>query len=113
MIKWPLPRLSAMEEPEGQEKIVAIGRYINDLNTNYAEVAFTTHQEWQNRGIGTFLLSYLIQIAKEKKIAGFTADVLLRNKPMMQVFSKCGYPMTVHLEAGIYELKIDFTAEQK
>jgi len=59
------------------------------------------------------LLSYLIQIAKEKKIAGFTADVLLRNKPMMQVFSKCGYPMTVHLEAGIYELKIDFTAEQK
>ena len=111
--KMAIAAVIGKEEPEGQEKIVAIGRYINDPNTNYAEVAFTTHQEWQNRGIGTFLLSYLIQIAKEKKIAGFTADVLLRNKPMMQVFSKCGYPMTVHLEAGIYELKIDFTAEQK
>jgi acyl-CoA hydrolase len=99
-------------EPESREEIVAIGRYINDPNTRYAEVAFTTHQDWQDRGIGTFLLQYLIRIAKEKNIAGFTADVLSRNKPMMQVFAKSGYPMTTHLDTGVYELKINFNSEE-
>ncbi|MFO7569074.1 MAG: GNAT family N-acetyltransferase [Smithellaceae bacterium] len=99
------------EEPEGREQIVAIGRYVNDPDTGYAEVAFTTHQDWQDRGMGTFLLRYLIRIAKEKNIRGFTADVLSRNRPMMHVFSKSGYPMTTHLDTGVYELKIDFSGE--
>ncbi len=96
------------EEPEGREQIVAIGRYVNDPNTHFAEVAFTTHSDWQDRGMGTFLLRYLIRIAKEKNIRGFTADVLTRNVPMMKVFSKSGYPMTTHMETGVYELKIEF-----
>ena len=100
-------------EPESREEIVAIGRYINDPNSRYAEVAFTTHQDWQGRGIGTFLLRYLIRIAKEKNIAGFTADVLSRNKPMMQVFAKSGYPMTTHLDTGVYELKINFSGDEQ
>ena len=100
------------EEPEGRETIVAIGQYVNNPNTRYAEVAFTTHHDWQDRGIGTFLLRYLVRIAKEKNIVGFTADVLARNKPMMHVFSKAGYPMTTHLDAGVYELKIDFISEE-
>ncbi len=100
------------EEPEGRERIVAIGRYVSDPNSRFAEVAFTTHQDWQDRGIGTFLLQYLIRIAKERNIRGFTADVLSRNKAMMQVFSKSGYPMTTHLDTGVYELKIDFQSPQ-
>ncbi|TFH40363.1 MAG: GNAT family N-acetyltransferase [Chrysiogenales bacterium] len=100
------------EEPEGRENIVAIGRYINDPHTGFAEVAFTTHQDWQSRGIGTFLLKYLTRIAREKNIAGFTADVLAQNKPMMRVFSKTGYPMTTHLDQGVYELRIDFSPKE-
>ena len=111
--KMAIAAVIGKEEPEGREKIVAIGRYINDPNTRYAEVAFTTHQDWQRRGIGTFLLRYLIRIAKEKNIAGFTADVLSNNKPMMQVFSKSGHPMTTHLDTGVYELKINFTKEER
>jgi GNAT superfamily N-acetyltransferase len=109
--KMAIAAVIGREEPEGREEIVAIGRYINDPNTSFAEVAFTTHRDWQARGIGTFLLRYLIRIAKEKSIAGFTADVLSQNKPMMQVFSKSGYPMTTHLEDGVYELKIDFSGD--
>ena len=107
--KMAIAAVIGKEEPEGREEIVAIGRYVNDPNTRHAEVAFTTHQDWQARGIGTFLLRYLIRIAKEKNIEGFTADVLSSNKAMMHVFSKSGYPMTTHLDTGVYELKIDFT----
>ncbi|MBN2077830.1 MAG: GNAT family N-acetyltransferase, partial [Spirochaetes bacterium] len=100
------------DEPEGREQIVAIGRYIRDPRSGYAEVAFTIHHEWQGRGIGTFLLKYLIRIAKEKNIAGFTADVLARNEPMMKVFSRAGYPLTTKLDEGVYELTIDFTRKE-
>jgi len=111
--KMSIAAVTGKEEPESKERIVAIGQYIRDPQTNFAEVAFTTGKDWQNRGIGTFLLQYLVRIAKEKNIKGFTADVLAQNTPMMKVFSKTGYPMKSHLESGVYELEIPFTEEEK
>ncbi len=111
--KMSIVAVRGKEEPESREQIVAVGQYIRDPHSNFAEVAFTTHQDWQNRGIGTFLLQYLVRIAKEKNIKGFTADVLARNTPMMKVFSKTGYPMKTNLEFGVYELEILFSEEEK
>ncbi len=111
--KMAIAVVTGKEEPESREKIVAVGRYIRDPHSNFAEVAFTTHQDWQNRGIGTFLLQYLIRIAREKNIKGFTADVLARNSPMMKVFSKAGYPLKTHLEYGVYEIEMPFTQERE
>ena len=111
--KMAIAAVTGKEEPESREQIVAVGRYIRDPHSNFAEVAFTTHQDWQNRGIGTFLLQYLVRIAKEKNIKGFTADVLARNTPMMKVFSKTGHPLKAHLESGVYELEIPFSGEEK
>jgi acyl-CoA hydrolase/GNAT superfamily N-acetyltransferase len=111
--KMAIAAVTGKEEPESREQIVAVGRYIRDPHSNLAEVAFTTHQDWQNRGIGTFLLQYLIRIAKEKNIKGFTADVLARNAPMMTVFSKTGYHVKTRLEYSVYELEISFSEEDK
>jgi len=96
------------EEPENKEQIIAVGRYIRNPHTNLAEVAFTTHNAWQKKGIGTFLLDYLITIAREHNIRGFTADVLRTNVAMMRVFTQCGYTLKTILESGIYELEIKF-----
>lgn len=111
--KMAIAAVIGKEEPESREKIIGIGRYFNDPNTSFAEVAFTTHQDWQNRGIGTFFLQYLVRIAKEKNIKGFTADVLAQNTPMMKVFSKTGHPLKTHLDTGVYELEIDFSSEKQ
>ncbi|MBN2297770.1 MAG: GNAT family N-acetyltransferase [Deltaproteobacteria bacterium] len=106
--RMAIAAVTGREEPESKEKIVAVGRYIRDPNTNYAEVAFTTDHGWQNRGIGTFLLRYLIRIARQKNIKGFTADVLSQNTPMMKVFARSGFPLKTNLEYGIYELQLPF-----
>jgi acyl-CoA hydrolase/GNAT superfamily N-acetyltransferase len=111
--KMSIAAVTGKEEPESREKIVAIGQFIRDPQTNLADVAFITDKDWQNRGIGTFLLQYLIRIAREKNISGFTADVLARNTPMMKVFSKTGFPIKTHLESGVYELVLTFTAEER
>lgn len=106
--KMAIAAVTGKEEPESRERIIGIGRYINNPHTGFAEVAFTTHQDWQNRGIGTFFLQRLVRIAKEKNIKGFTADVLTRNTHMMKIFAKTGYPLKTHLESGVYELEISF-----
>lgn len=111
--KMAIAAVVGKEEPESKEKIVAVGRYVRDPNTDFAEVAFTTDHDWQNRGIGTFLLQYLIRIAREKDIKGFTADVLSQNTPMMKVFTKTGYPVKTNLEYGVYELEIPFSEKSE
>jgi acyl-CoA hydrolase/GNAT superfamily N-acetyltransferase len=76
------------------EDIIAIGRYYLDERTNLAEVAFIVRDDWQNRGIGSFLLKHLCTIARRNGIRGFTAEVLRENKSMQRVFNKCEYKVT-------------------
>jgi len=109
--KMAIAAVVGKEEPDSKERIIAIGRYIRDPLTNFAEVAFATSHGWQDRGISTFILRYLIRIAKENGIKGFTADVLSRNAAMMKVFAKSGYPMQTNLEYGVYEIMIRFDQE--
>ena len=45
------------------EDLIAIGRYYLEETTNMAEVAFVVRDNWQAKGIGSFLLSCLMGIA--------------------------------------------------
>jgi GNAT superfamily N-acetyltransferase len=72
-----------------------------------AEVAFITADDQQGRGIGTLLLTMLIDLAPEYGITAFTASVLFENHPMMHVFRECGYKISLTVDAGVRELRID------
>ncbi|MHC4216429.1 MAG: GNAT family N-acetyltransferase, partial [Planctomycetota bacterium] len=90
------------------DNIIAIGRYYLNPRTNLAEVAFIVQDQWQNRGIGTFLCNYLITIAKRNGISGFTAEVLRENKAMHAVLEKSGCKISSHLEGRVYSFQVDF-----
>ncbi|UCG56933.1 MAG: GNAT family N-acetyltransferase [Phycisphaerales bacterium] len=90
------------------EDIIAIGRYYLNPSTNRAEVAFIVRDEWQNYGIGTFLLTYLITIAKRNGIAGFTAEVLVANKAMQAVLHKSGCKVRSSVEGRVCSYELDF-----
>ncbi len=92
----------------GSEKIIAMGRYILDQKTNMAEVDFAVLSDWQRRGIATFLLSSLCEIAKTKGITGFSAYVLAANRPMLNVFNGVGYAVHSKLDEGVYEISFRF-----
>ncbi len=92
----------------GNERIIALGRYILDQKTNIAEVDFAVRTQWQRMGIGSFMLHYLCEIAKSKQISGFTAYVLASNRKMLAVFHKVGYVVHSRLEEGIYEISFRF-----
>ena len=90
------------------EDIVAVGRYYLNQATNLAEVAFVVRDEWQNKGIGTFLFRHLLTLAKRNGIAGFTAEVLRENHRMQAIIKNCGYRVKSRLEQGVLSFQIDF-----
>ncbi len=89
-------------------KIIGIAHYSKDPRTNFADAAFLVRDDWQGRGVGTILLKELVDIARIRGIAGFTADVLAENHGMLRVFHKCGYAIESKLRDGEYELRIPF-----
>ncbi len=94
---------------ESNEELVGVGRWFLDRVSNFAEVAFTVIPSWQKQGIGTFLLRTLCDVAKEKGISGFTAEVLGGNRKMMNVFYKSGYNVHSQLEDGVYSISFRFS----
>jgi acyl-CoA hydrolase/GNAT superfamily N-acetyltransferase len=94
------------EEPD--DEFVAVGRWFLDRPTNRAEVAFTVLPDWQNQGIGRFLLQNLVSCAQRKGIRGFTAEVLAENKKMLRVFTRSGFNTHTKLEYGVYSVEFDF-----
>lgn len=90
------------------ELIVAVGQYGIDAKSHTAEVAFAVRDDYQNRGIGQEMLSYLTYLAKKEGLLGFTAEVLIDNKPMLHVFEKGGFDIKKKNDAGVYDLKMAF-----
>jgi len=88
---------------EGRERIVAVGRYglIGD-SSRLAEIAFTVRDDWQNIGIGSFLLNYLADIAARRGIEAFTAEILQSNGPMLAILNKARRPVKCVYEDGVY-----------
>jgi GNAT superfamily N-acetyltransferase len=90
------------------DEIIAVGRWMRPRHgSDDAEVAFITADHQQGRGIGTLLLAMLIELAPDYGITAFTASVLFENHPMMHVFRECGYQISVTVDAGVRELRID------
>lgn len=90
------------------EDIVAIGRYYLDERTNMAEIAFVVRDEYQNRGLGSFLLRHLTNIALRNGIRGFTAEVLRGNKAMQAVFNNSGLKISTDVDQDKISYRLEF-----
>jgi acyl-CoA hydrolase/GNAT superfamily N-acetyltransferase len=94
-------------EEGGQESMIGIGSYVKIPHTNSAEVSFVVRDDWQNKGLGTLLVNYLIDIAKKKGISELVAWVSVDNNKMIHIFKKCGYPMRYRIEGNLYYVTIN------
>jgi acyl-CoA hydrolase len=89
------------------EEIVAIAQYFLDPKTHAAEVAFIVQDEWQQKGMGTFLLDTLTEIARKRDVRTFTASVLPANKPMLAIFTNSGYKVNTEFDGEAYHIRYD------
>jgi acyl-CoA hydrolase/GNAT superfamily N-acetyltransferase len=98
----------AVLEQEEKELIVGMAQYLIDENAHSAEVAFVVRDDYQGKGIGAVLLSYITYLAKKSGLLGFTAAVLMENRQMLQLFEKMGFNIEKRNDGGVYELKMSF-----
>jgi acyl-CoA hydrolase/RimJ/RimL family protein N-acetyltransferase len=99
----------AIVKQDEKDVVIGLGQYAVDPNTHTAEVAFVVRDNYQNRGVGSELLSYLTLLAKRQGLLGFTAEVLVENQPMLHLFSKMGFMIDKRVEEQVYELKMAFS----
>jgi GNAT superfamily N-acetyltransferase len=86
------------------QTLIAGGRYVCDdaqPPAGSAEIAFTTEEDYQGRGLASLLLAHLIRIARQKGVSRFEAYVLAENQSMLSVFRRSGLPMHVRHESGV------------
>lgn len=98
----------ALDPELDYDLVVGVGQFCVDERSHTAEVSFVVRDEYQNKGIGSELLAYLTFLAKKQGLLGFTAEVLMENKPMMHLFNKAGFDLTRKMFEGVYELKMMF-----
>jgi acyl-CoA hydrolase/RimJ/RimL family protein N-acetyltransferase len=92
----------------GDGRIIAEARYVEGNDNPLPDVAFVVDEEYQGRGIASFLLSLLCRVAKERGLRGFSAIVLASNKSMMKVFERAPFAIEARVESGVYELTMPF-----
>jgi predicted CoA-binding protein len=87
-----------------EQTIVGHGAYVR-TGEDRAEVAFTISDAWQGRGITTIML-HLAAAADEHGISLFVAEVLPRNRRMLEVFRECGFSLKRRMTGGLIEIEL-------
>lgn len=102
--------LVAEEElPGGNSRIVAITHIVNDeeeTERRTCEFAVMVHPEWQNLGLGTYLLKLMAGIAHELGFEIFRAYIWEENHRMLKVFEKLALNMNASVDSNV--IKMDF-----
>jgi RimJ/RimL family protein N-acetyltransferase len=103
--------------PDGSgEKIIGAGRYIAFGNTeppDRAEVAFMVEEDYHGLGIAGLIFRHLADIAKQKGVVQFQAEVLPDNKGMQKVFSRSGFPMKQEYAEGVMHITLSLAGDMR
>jgi len=98
----------AVIQEEEKEVAIGLGQYLISNEGHTAEVAFAVRDDYQGKGVGTELLSYLTYLGKRSGLLGFTAEVLQENQKMLHLFEKMGFDIKRRGSEGTYQLKMGF-----
>lgn len=94
------------ESPGGASDILAVGRLSKHPGTNDAEFAMLVVDQFHRRGIGTELLSRLLDVARAEGLSRVFAYMLPDNEGMKSVCTKLGFTISpdddlLHAEISI------------
>ncbi|MCP4707315.1 MAG: GNAT family N-acetyltransferase, partial [Planctomycetes bacterium] len=94
--------------PRGSRSIIAEARYNYNPNNNMGEFDIIVSDEFQSRGIGTFLVNYLTKIAYSRGLSGLYAEVLGHNNATMSLFVKTWPTGSRSFESGLCTFTVGF-----
>jgi RimJ/RimL family protein N-acetyltransferase len=85
--------------------LVGVARYGALADPAEAEIALVVEDAWQRRGLGTILLSALLEHAESRRITRFLAYVLADNHRMIRLVERLGRVTERSLRGGVTSLR--------
>ena len=105
--------LVATRQHGNEEHIIAVARYAADpaSQPDVAEAAIVVEDEYQNRGLGTLLLTRLVAYAYAHGVRAFRATVRQDNIQIMRFVHHSGLPAESTLDAGVWDIMVTLEPE--
>ncbi|MEE4135792.1 MAG: GNAT family N-acetyltransferase, partial [Desulforhopalus sp.] len=97
----------------GFERILAVGEYYHNPNTNMAEIAFSVVRTWQGRGLCSVVIKKLAEAARGHGIKGLTAYTSKNNRAMIKLFHTLEYQVKKVNEDDMVYLEAIFNHGQR
>ena len=92
-------------------RMVAMCNYEYDTKTSSAEVSFMVRDDWQGKGLGTYMLDLLIKVGKSRNVKSFTAEVMATNAGMLNLFYRTGLDVRAKLEDDVYVISFNLVKQ--
>lgn len=92
----------------GFGRIIAVGGYVLDTQTNMAEVAFSVSKDWQGKGLSKIIMKKLADAACENGIAGLIAYTSVNNTAMIKLFKSTPYAVKIEREPDMLFMSCRF-----
>lgn len=83
--------LIAVMEKAGIEVELGVARYVMNPDGNSCEFALVVADEWQHRGIGSQLMTHLMEAARERGFSSMDGEILADNQKMLELVKGLGF----------------------
>ena len=96
------------KNPEtGEHEILGGGRLIKIRGTEDAEFALVVSDRFQGLGLGTELVSRLLQVGRDENIDRIFGDILPENAEMQRICEKLGFKKTYNVDESLIRMETD------
>lgn len=83
--------LIAVLERSDEETELGVARYVMNPDGESCEFALVVSDKWQNRGIGSHLMTALIEAAQQRGIKTMVGEILANNNNMLELVRNLGF----------------------
>ena len=96
------------KNPEtGDHEILGVGRLSKIRGTSEAELALIVSDRFQGLGLGTELISRLLQVGRDENINRIFGDILPENIEMQRICEKLGFKLTHNVKESLIHAVTD------
>lgn len=98
--------LVAERTDNAARELLGVARLTRQRGTNDAEFAILIRDDLQQQGLGTILVSKLIEVGRAEGIAKIIGEILPENVGMKRLAEKLGFTLTYEIEEGVTRAEI-------
>ncbi len=92
-------------EEEGRKMLAGVVRLVNDYGNLSAEFAIIVADPWHQQGLGSTMMDFMIEIARDRGLERITAQALTSNEVMLAMFKHRGFEI-INRENGSYVVEL-------